>query len=110
MKPLVRLPIFFVVLLAADIGAQVGRFWTSHHPPAGGAGWTPLAASLLLAAALLGIYTLLVRSMERRMPGARSPAHCWCSPSAPAVGCRRAGTSLPAAGKDRHPRLRHMLM
>ena len=72
-RPLVRLPIFFFVLLAADIGAQFGRLWTMRHPPAGGADWAPFAASLLLAAALLGIYTVLVRSMERRAAGELAP-------------------------------------
>lgn len=72
-KPLLRLPIFFAVLLAADIGAQVARFWSIRHRPAAGADWAPLAASLLLAAALRGIYTLLVRSMERRIPGELAP-------------------------------------
>lgn len=61
-----RLPVFFAVLLAADIGAQFGRTWAIRHAPPGGSDWAPLGASLLLAAGLLGIYTGLVRLLERR--------------------------------------------
>lgn len=62
----VRLPVFFAVLLAADVGAQLGRLWTIRHAPPGEAGRASLGAALLLAAALLALYTLLVRSMEGR--------------------------------------------
>jgi len=62
----VRLPVFFAVLLAADIGAQYGRAWAIHHAPSGRADWASLGAALLLAAALMGLYVGLVRSLERR--------------------------------------------
>lgn len=65
-SPLIRLPVFFVLLLAADIGAQLGRMWAIRHAPPGSAGWASLAAALLLAAALIGVYVGLVRSLERR--------------------------------------------
>jgi membrane protease YdiL (CAAX protease family) len=62
----VRLPVFFVALLAADVGAQLGRMWTIRHAPAAVAGWAALGAALLLAAALTGLYAGLVRALERR--------------------------------------------
>lgn len=63
---MVRLPIFFAVLLAADIGAQFGRVWAIRHAPPGDSDWAQLGAALVLAAALVGIYTGLVRLLERR--------------------------------------------
>lgn len=63
---LVRLLVFFTVLLAADIGAQFGRAWATRHAPSSLRDWATLGAALLLAAALLGIYVGLVRSLERR--------------------------------------------
>lgn len=65
-SPLLRLPIFFVLLVAADIAAQLGRMWTIRHAPADGADWMSLGAVVLLAAALTGIYTGLVRLLECR--------------------------------------------
>lgn len=65
-SPLIRLPVFFVALLAAYIAAQFGRAWAIRHAPAGSADWASLGAALLLAAALLGLYVGLVRSLERR--------------------------------------------
>ena len=64
--PLLRLPAFFILLLAGDIGAQLARMWTIRHAPAAGADWASLAAVLLLAAALLGLYGGLVRLLECR--------------------------------------------
>lgn len=64
--PLIRLPAFFVALLAAYIAAQFGRAWVIRHAPAGSKDWVSLAAALLVAAALLGLYVGLVRSLERR--------------------------------------------
>jgi hypothetical protein len=58
--------VFFVVLLAGDIGAQFGRSWAIHHAPPGARDWVSPGSGLLLAAILLGIYTALVRSLERR--------------------------------------------
>jgi CAAX protease family protein len=71
---LVRLLVFFAVLLAADIGAQLGRIWAIRHAPPGGADWASLAAALLLAAAVVGIYVGLVRSLERRATRELAPA------------------------------------
>lgn len=63
---LVRLVVFFGVLLAGDIAAQLGRIWAIRHAPRGGADWASLGAALLSAAVLVGVYLALVRSMERR--------------------------------------------
>lgn len=65
-RPLIRLPLFFVALLAAYIGAQLAHFWAVRHAPAGAADWISLAAALLLVAALAALYTGLVHSLERR--------------------------------------------
>ncbi len=54
---------FFAALLAAYIGAQLGRMWAVRHA---GADWSELGAALLLSAALLGLYAGLARSLERR--------------------------------------------
>ncbi len=63
---LVRLLVFFVVLLAADIAAQLGRHWVTRQAPAAAAGWMTIGATLVLAAALVGLYAGLVRWMEHR--------------------------------------------
>jgi uncharacterized protein len=63
---LVRLLVFFAVLLAGDIAAQLGRIWVSGHAPTGSADWILIGAALVLAAALVGLYVALVRSMEGR--------------------------------------------
>lgn len=65
---------FFVALLAAYVGAQVGRMWAIRHAPPGGADWASLGAALLLSAALLGLYVGLVRSLERRPARELAPA------------------------------------
>jgi len=66
---------FFVVLLAAYIAAQLGRIWPIRHAPPGGVDWVSLGTSLLFAAALLGLYIGLVRSLERRVsPRELAPA------------------------------------
>jgi uncharacterized protein len=65
-RPLLRLPLFFVVLLGAYIGAQFAQRWAIRHAPAGGVDGVSLGAALLLAAALAGVYVGLVRSLERR--------------------------------------------
>lgn len=66
--PLLRLPIFFVLLLAGDVTAQLGRMWTVRRAPGDSTDIivVPLAAVALLAAALLGIYAGLVRWLECR--------------------------------------------
>jgi hypothetical protein len=60
------LPLFFVALLAASIGAQFARFRAIRHAPAGTTDWVSLAAAPLLAAALAAPYTGLVRALARR--------------------------------------------
>jgi membrane protease YdiL (CAAX protease family) len=72
-RPLARLPIFFLVLLAAYIGAQFAQMWAIRRAPAGGADPARLAAALLLAAALVAIYAGLVRALERRPPRELAP-------------------------------------
>ena len=64
--PLVRLLIFFAILLAADIGAQFARIWPIRHAPSGYRDWVSLGSALLLAVILLSVYVGLVRSLERR--------------------------------------------
>ncbi|MGH8199343.1 MAG: lysostaphin resistance A-like protein [Steroidobacteraceae bacterium] len=63
---LVRLLVFFAVLLAGDIAAQLGRVWVIRHAPTSAVDWMSIGAALVLAAALLGLYVALVRSIERR--------------------------------------------
>lgn len=63
---LVRLPVFFLVLVAADVAVQLGRHWVTRHSPVDAADWLTTGAALVLAAALVGLYTVLVRSMEHR--------------------------------------------
>jgi uncharacterized protein len=65
-RPLVRLVLFFVALLAAYIGAQFARLWAIRHAPAAATDWTSLGAALLLAAALAALYAGLVRWLEGR--------------------------------------------
>lgn len=62
----IRLPVFFTVLLAAYIAAQFGRAWVIRHAPPSGKDWVSLGTSLLIAAILVGMYVRLVRSLERR--------------------------------------------
>ena len=63
---LLRLLVFFVVLLVADIVVQKGRHWVTRHSPAAVADWMTIGAALVLAASLVGLYAALVRSMEHR--------------------------------------------
>lgn len=71
---LVRLLVFFAVLLAGDIAAQLARVWAIRHSPTGIADWVSIGAALVLAAVLVGIYAALVRSMERRAVRELAPA------------------------------------
>lgn len=64
---------FFVILLAAYIGAQFGHMW-AHRLAPGGADWAALGAGLLLSAALLGLYVGLVRWLEHRAARELAPA------------------------------------
>jgi len=59
----VRLLAFFVVLLAGDIVAQFGRMWVAQRASAAGAEWMLIGAALVLAAALLGLYVVIVRGI-----------------------------------------------
>jgi hypothetical protein len=63
---LVRLLAFFVVLVAGDSLAKLTCFWIARHAPAGGGDWILVGAALVLAAALVGLYVLLVRWTEQR--------------------------------------------
>jgi membrane protease YdiL (CAAX protease family) len=65
---------FFMLLLAAYVGAQVGRMWAIRHAPPGGTDWASLGAALLLSVALLGLYVGLARSLERRAARELAPA------------------------------------
>lgn len=65
-----RLPVFFVLLLAGDVGAQLARIRVTRHAAA--PDWLALTTALLLAAALIAIYAGLVRILECR--GARELA------------------------------------
>lgn len=71
---------FFVALLAAYIGAQLGHGWALRLAP-GSPDWAALGAGLLLSAALLGLYVGLVRLLERRAARELAPA-----PTQAAVG------------------------
>jgi uncharacterized protein len=62
----VRLLAFFAVLLAGDIVAQFGRMWVARRASGAGAEWMLIGAALVLAAALLGLYVVIVRWTERR--------------------------------------------
>lgn len=64
---------FFVILLAAYIGAQLGHGWALRLAP-GSADWAALGAGLLLSATLLGLYVGLVRLMEHRAAHELAPA------------------------------------
>ena len=70
----VRLLVFFAALVGADGGAQLGWMWASHHVPPQDAAWTALGTAIVLALALLGIYSILVRGVEGRRAGELSPA------------------------------------
>ena len=63
---LLRLLVFFGVLLAGDIAAQLARIWVLRHAPAGATDGLSIGAALVLAALLVGLYAALVRSLERR--------------------------------------------
>jgi uncharacterized protein len=63
---IVRLIAFFVVLLAGDVVAQQSAMWVARQAPAGSADWMVVAAAFVLAAALLGLYVLIVRWTEQR--------------------------------------------
>jgi membrane protease YdiL (CAAX protease family) len=62
----VRLVLFFVVLLAAYAGGQIALLQLAKVAPPGEAQLVAIAATLAVCAALLGIYALLVRWIERR--------------------------------------------
>jgi membrane protease YdiL (CAAX protease family) len=61
-----RLLVFFVVLLLGDVGAQLALGWSAAHAPPRLADLAVLGVSVALAAALFGIYAVLVHRMEFR--------------------------------------------
>jgi uncharacterized protein len=61
----VRLLAFFIVILAGDIVAQYPLVLVARHAP-GSADWMLIGAALVLAAALVGLYVIIVRWTERR--------------------------------------------
>jgi|SRR6185312_3004683 len=63
---LARLLVFFAILLAGDIAAQLARIWLIRRAPAGDADRVSVATAVVLAAFLLGTYAVLVRTLERR--------------------------------------------
>ncbi len=69
----VRLIGFFLLLLAADIGAQLARLWVIEHAPHDSRDWITLAAAFGLGAALVALYFALVRGFERRKARELSP-------------------------------------
>lgn len=75
-RTFVRLFVFFSVLLAGDIGAQVVRVFVSRSVPRDLRDGLLIGAALVLGAMLVGLYFALVWGMERRKarelaPGAR---------------------------------------
>lgn len=64
----IRLLAFFVVLLAAYVGVQLAQKQISSMTPAQGRVIIDAVVALALSAALFGVYTLLVRWLERREP------------------------------------------
>lgn len=62
----IRLIVFFAVLLAGDIGAQLLRVWVTRHATSGNRDWAVLGISLVLAGILVALYVGLVRGFERR--------------------------------------------
>jgi membrane protease YdiL (CAAX protease family) len=69
----VRLLVLFVVLLLGDVGAQLALGGTAAHVPPRLVNWAVFGVSVALAAALLGIYALLVHRMEFRKATEISP-------------------------------------
>jgi uncharacterized protein len=64
----VRLIVFFVVLLGAYVGAQLSLRGIPKQFTPGTGLFVRLAATILVCAALFGIYALLVRWIEQRRP------------------------------------------
>lgn len=62
----VRFIVFFVVLVAANAGAELTRIWVSRHAPARSADSLLLITALVLAVIVVGIYIGLVRGVESR--------------------------------------------
>jgi CAAX protease family protein len=62
----VRFLVFVCCLLAGVIAAQIIRRWTLRHVAARIADWVALPLAVVLGAALIGLYVLLVRLLERR--------------------------------------------
>lgn len=68
-----RLLVFFLVLVAGDVGAQFALRGAVHHAPVSAAGGVAIGGSVALAGALVGVYAALVHWMERRKATEISP-------------------------------------
>lgn len=68
-----RLLALFVALLAGDVGGQLALGWTRRHAPLRVVDGAALGAALVLAAAMLAIYTALVHALEQRPASEASP-------------------------------------
>jgi len=64
-----RFLVFFVVLIAAYIGCQIGTFFLEKHPHGLPEKIVVPAAAILGSLALVAVYRLLVRWMEKRKAG-----------------------------------------
>ena len=62
----VRFIVFVCALLACAVGAQIARRWVLRSVPLRDADWVALPLVVVLGAALVGIYVLLVHGLERR--------------------------------------------
>src|SRR5690242_816346 len=62
----VRLVVFVCVLLAGVIAAQIGRRWVLRHVPLRVTDYVGVPLAIALCALLIGLYVVLVRSLERR--------------------------------------------
>ena len=75
----VRLAIFVCCLLAGDIAAQISRVWVLRHVPRGVTDFVALPLAIALCAMLIGLYVLLVRSLERRKAAEARPNAVWAA-------------------------------
>lgn len=69
----VRFLVFVCCLLAGAIFAQLTRRWTLRHVPLHLADWVAVPLAIVLGAALIGLYVLLVRLLERRRAAEARP-------------------------------------
>jgi membrane protease YdiL (CAAX protease family) len=69
----VRFLVFVCCLLAGAVFAQLIRQWTLRHVPLHFRDWIAVPLVIVLGAALIGLYILLVRSFERRKAAEARP-------------------------------------